>query len=32
LKELINLDVPPARTSSETTLAASDDSRQPPIL
>src|SRR4026207_880550 len=32
LKELINLDVPPARTASENTLATSDDSRQPPIL
>lgn len=32
LKELINLDVPPARTSSENALATSDDSRQPPIL
>jgi integration host factor subunit beta len=32
LKELINVDVPSARASSESTLPAGDESRQPPIL
>jgi len=32
LKELINVDVPSARASSESTLPAADESRQPPIL
>ena len=32
LKELINVDAPSARASSESTLPAADESRQPPIL
>jgi integration host factor subunit beta len=32
LKELINVDVPSARASSESALPAADESRQPPIL
>ncbi len=32
LKELINVDVAPSRASSEGTLPAPDETRQPPIL
>ncbi len=32
LKELINVDVAPSRASSESSLPASDETRQPPIL
>ena len=32
LKELINVDVPPSRASSDSALSAPDETRQPPIL